>query len=64
MKKALFVSDMSCQHCVGRIKKALDEAGLSGYEILPDSREVLLEESSAKKAADALASAGYPSVAR
>lgn len=53
---------MACQHCVGRIKKALDAAGVTGYEVVLESKEVRVEESQAAAAAVALSEAGYPAV--
>ena len=53
---------MACQHCVGRIKKALDTAGVTGYEVVLESKEVRVEESQATAAAAALSDAGYPAV--
>ena len=62
MKKTFVVADMACQHCVGRIKKALDAAGVTGYEVVLESKEVRVEESQATAAAAALSDAGYPAV--
>ena len=62
MKKTFTVADMACQHCVGRIEKALDVAGVTGYEVVLESREVRVEESQAATAAAALSDAGYPAV--
>lgn len=56
------VADMACQHCVGRIKKALDAAGVTGYEVVLESKEVRVEESQAAATAVALSDAGYPAV--
>ena len=60
MKKVFGVPDMSCQHCVGRIGKALDAAGISGYEIALDSKEVRIETDTPEKVAAVLDDAGYP----
>nr|WP_315101241.1 heavy metal-associated domain-containing protein [uncultured Fretibacterium sp.] len=62
MKKTFMVADMACQHCVGRIKKALDAAGVTGYEVVLESKEVRVEESQAAAATVALSDAGYPAV--
>ena len=51
---------MACQHCVGRIKKALDAAGVTDYEVVLEAKEVRVEESQAPAAAAALSEAGYP----
>jgi len=53
---------MACQHCVGRIEKALDAAGVTGYEVVLESKEVRVEESQAAAVAAALLDAGYPAV--
>ena len=64
MEKTLFVPDMSCQHCVGRIKKALDAAGIQGYEIVLDSKELRVKEPDAEKSVAVLTAAGYPPASR
>ncbi len=64
MKKAFEVADMACQHCVGRIKKALDAAGVTDYEVVLETREVRVEESQAAAAVSALSDAGYPGTPR
>ena len=60
MKKRFEVADMACQHCVGRIKKALDAAGVTDYEVVLEAKEVRVEEAQAATATAALAEAGYP----
>lgn len=60
MKKTFEVADMACQHCVGRIKKALDSAGVTDYEVVLERKEVLVGEAQAAAAASALSDAGYP----
>lgn len=60
MKKVFSVPDMSCQHCAGRIKKALDAAGISGYEVALESKEVRVETDAPEKIAALLDDAGYP----
>lgn len=60
MKKTFEVADMACQHCVGRIKKALDAAGVTDYEVFLEGKEVRIEESQAAAAAAVLSDAGYP----
>ncbi|WP_158612186.1 heavy-metal-associated domain-containing protein [Fretibacterium sp. OH1220_COT-178] len=62
MKKTLGVADMACQHCVGRIEKALKAAGVTDYEIVLEAKEVRVAESQAALAASALSEAGYPCV--
>ena len=54
MKRTFAVADMACQHYIGRIKKALDAAGVTGYEVVLESKEVRVEESQAAAAAAAL----------
>ena len=60
MQKTFSVPDMSCQHCAGRIKKALDEAGIGGYEILLEPKEVRVDTNAPEKVAEILKVAGYP----
>ena len=59
MKKIFSVPDMSCEHCVGAISKALEAAGFSGYEVLLDSKEVKVETDSPDKVTALLDDAGY-----
>ena len=59
MKKMFYVPDMSCQHCVGAISKALSVAGFSGYGVLLDSKEVSVETDAPEKVIAILAEAGY-----
>ena len=59
MKKTFSVPDMSCQHCVGAISKALDGAGFSGYEVLLDSKEVMVETDAPDKVIALLDDAGF-----
>ena len=60
MKKTFSVPDMSCQHCAGRIKKALDAAGISDYEVVVESKEVHVETNAPEKICAVLDDAGYP----
>ena len=57
MKKTFMVADMACQHCVGRIKKALDAAGVTGYEVVLENKKIRVEKSQAAAAAAALSDA-------
>jgi len=59
MKKVFFVPEMSCQHCVGVISKALQTAGFSDYEVLLGSKEVRVETDSPEKIVALLDDAGY-----
>lgn len=60
LKKTFKVADMACQHCVGRIKKALDAAGVTDYEVLLETKEVCVPAAQADTASSALSEAGYP----
>ena len=62
MKKVFSVPDMSCQHCVGAISKALSDAGFSGYEVLLDSKEVKVDTDAPEKVPAILDDAGYPAL--
>ena len=62
MKKVFSVPDMSCQHCVGAISKALSAAGFSGYEVLLDSKEVKAETDTPDQVIAILDDAGYSAV--
>lgn len=64
MKKVFSVPDMSCQHCVGRIKKALDAAGIAGYDVDLASKEVRVETDAPEKIAAVLDDAGYPATVK
>ena len=59
MKKVFFVPDMSCEHCVGAISKALSAAGISGSEVLLDSKEVKVETNAPHQVIAILDAAGY-----
>ena len=59
MKKVFSVPDMSCQHCVGAISKALSTAGFSGYEVLLDFKEVKVETDEPDKVVALLDDVGY-----
>ena len=62
MKKIFSVPDMSCQHCVEHIKKALEAAGFMGYEVLLESKEVHVETETPEKVTTVLDDAGYPAI--
>ncbi len=55
---------MSCRHCAGRIKKALDAAGIAGYEIDLESKEVRVDTDTPEKIAAVLDDAGYPATVK
>ena len=59
MKKIFSVPDMSCQHCVGAISKALSDAGFSDCEVLLGSKEVKVETDAPDKVITILDDAGY-----
>ena len=59
MEKVFYVPEMSCQHCVGVISKALQTAGFSNYEVLLGSKEVKVETDSPDKIVALLDDAGY-----
>lgn len=43
-KKTFHITGMTCQHCVARVKKALESAsGISGVHVFPDNNTVVLE---------------------
>ena len=60
MKTVFSVPDMSCQHCVAAISKALDDAGFSGHEVLLDSKEVKVETDAPDKVVTILDDVGFP----
>lgn len=64
MKKVFSVPDMSCQHCVGRIKKALDAAGIVGYDVALASKEVSVETDAPEKIVALMDEAGYPATVK
>ncbi len=58
----LTIDGMSCQHCVMRVKKALDQMpGVSGSEVNVGSAKVTYDESKVKKddVEKAVENAGY-----
>jgi copper chaperone len=59
VKKVFSVPDMSCEHCVKAISKALDGAGFSGYEVDLSAKEVRLETDAPEKVAAILDDEGY-----
>ncbi len=56
----LSVPDMSCQHCVNRITKALAGLGLSKYRVSLEDKVVEVEATDIKAVMDALEEIGYP----
>lgn len=60
MAKFVFsVPDMSCNHCKMRISKALDEAGLKGYEVSVEDKTVTAEAANSDMIKAAIDAAGY-----
>ncbi len=59
-KFTLSVPDMSCQHCVNRITKALAGLGLSKYSVSLEDKVVEVEAPDIKVVMDALEEIGYP----
>ena len=59
MQKIFSVPDMSCQHCVQAISKALSEAGFSGYEVLLDNKEVKVDTDDPDRVIALLDGAGF-----
>ena len=60
MKKIFSVPDISCEHCVKAISKALEAAGFSGCEVALDTKEVRVETDSPEKVIALLDDEGYP----
>ncbi|WP_198469465.1 cation transporter [Acetomicrobium sp. S15 = DSM 107314] len=59
-KFTLSVPDMSCQHCVNRITKALAGLGLSKHSVSLEDKVVEVEAPDIKVVMDALEEIGYP----
>lgn len=59
-KFTLSVPDMSCQHCVNRITKALAGLGLSKYSVNLEGKVIEVEAPDIKIVMDALEEMGYP----
>jgi copper chaperone CopZ len=59
MKKVFSVPDMSCEHCVDTVSRALTAAGFSCYEVLLDSKEVKVETETPDIVTAILDDAGY-----
>lgn len=62
MKKVFSVPDMSCDHCVKAISKALDGAGFSGYEVALSTKEVRVDTDTPEKVIAALDDEGYSAI--
>ena len=59
MQKVFSVPDMSCQHCVDAISKALSAAGFSRYEVLLDNKEAKVETNEPDKVIALLDEVGF-----
>lgn len=62
VKKVLYVEDMSCEHCVARIEKALKGGEVTDFEIDLAKKEVLIPEEFVGVAFTLLKECGYPAV--
>lgn len=54
------VPDMSCQHCVNRISKALEDLGLKDFRVDLEAKRVTVETDDPAQVISALDDAGYP----
>jgi copper chaperone len=54
------VPDMSCQHCVNRISKALEDLGLKDFSVDLEAKRVTVETDDPAQVISALDDAGYP----
>lgn len=61
MPKLVFdVPDMSCDHCVRNITRALEEAGYRDFSVSLEEKTVSVETEEPEKVRAALEEAGYP----
>jgi copper chaperone CopZ len=58
----LAVEKMSCDHCVRRVRQALDKAGIAAEDVQIGSVRVAVADAS--RAAEVLGRAGYPAALR
>ena len=62
MKKyTLHTPDMSCQHCVMRITKILNEGGYQNFKVILESKTIEIETDQIEKVLESLNLGGYPS---
>jgi copper chaperone len=54
------VPDMSCQHCVNRISKALEDLGLKDFSVDLEAKRVTVETDDPAQVISAVDDAGYP----
>ncbi len=65
MAKLVFdVPDMSCDHCVRNITRALEESGFSKFSVSLETKTVSLETDDPEKVRKVLDEAGYPASLR
>ncbi|MFP4481808.1 MAG: heavy-metal-associated domain-containing protein [Thermovirgaceae bacterium] len=65
MAKLVFdVPDMSCDHCVRNITRALEKSGFSGFSVSLENKTVSLETDAPEKVRKVLEEAGYPATVR
>ncbi|MDI3472816.1 MAG: copper chaperone [Thermotogaceae bacterium] len=60
MKYVLNVPDMSCNHCVMRITKALEELGVKDFEVKLENKKVYLSTDELDRVLGKLEEIGYP----
>ncbi len=58
MKESIYVSNMSCKHCVARITKALEEKSIDA-EVVLETKTVLVDKETVDQARAAIKEAGY-----
>jgi copper chaperone len=58
------VPDMSCDHCVRTITRALEESGFRGFSVSLETKTVSLETDDPGKVRKVLEEAGYPASLR
>lgn len=60
MKHIIMIKDMNCEHCVARISKALEDAGIE-FEISLENKSVSVEKNGdiVTRAKKAISEAGY-----
>lgn len=65
MPKLVFdVPDMSCDHCVKNITRALEGAGLRDFSVSLENKTVTLDTEDPEKIRQVLQEAGYPAEVR
>jgi len=60
MNYVLSVPDMSCNHCVMRISKALEELGIKDFNVKLDEKKVYLSTDNIQKVLKKLEEINYP----